>query len=174
MLEPILNRRSVRFYKDQPISDDDIALVLKAGFCAPSAHNERRWHVVVVKDQERRDKMAGIHRWAKMLSRVPVVIVVAIDRGESEFDHFWIEDGAAFMENMLIQATELGLGSCWVGIRGVMMDGIDAEKTIREACDLPDHFGIVALTPLGYAARHPGPHEPALPDGRVHYESYNS
>ena len=49
MLEAIRNRRSVRFYRDTPVSDADIEEVLKAGFCAPSGHNERAWHVIVVR-----------------------------------------------------------------------------------------------------------------------------
>ncbi len=167
MLEAIRNRRSVRFYKDTPVSDEDIELVLKAGFCAPSAHGNAPWHAIVLKDQEARNKIGSIHKWTKIVARAPVAIVVCIDR--SGFDHFWIEDGSAFMENMLIQATELGLGSCWIGLQGLHVEGVDAEAVVREVCGLPEHFGVVAMTPLGYAARHPGPHTPVLPEGRVRY-----
>ena len=167
MLEAIANRRSVRFYKQDSVSDEDIALVLKAGFCAPSAHGQSPWHAVVVKDQAARDTLAGIHDWTKIIARVGVVIVVCVDR--SGFDHFWVEDGSAFMENMLIQAASMGLGTCWVGIHGLNKDGQDAEAIIRKLLGLPDHFGVVGITPLGYASRYPGPHEPKLPEGRVHY-----
>lgn len=170
MLEAIRNRRSVRFYKDQPVSDELIEEVLKAGFCAPSAHAGAPWHVVVVEDQQAREEMAGIHRWTKILSRVPVVLVVCIDR--RDFDHFWVEDGSAFLENMLIQATELGLGTCWIGIQGVVEDGKNAEEIVRRACNLPDYMGVLGVTPLGYAARYPGPHEPKLLEGRVHYDRF--
>ena len=170
MLEAILNRRSVRFYNEDAVSDADVSEVLKAGFCAPSAHGASPWHVVVVKDQAVKDKLSTIHRWSKILSRVPVVIVVCVDR--SGFDHFWVEDGSAFMENMLIQATSLGLGTCWIGIQGLEADGGNAEDIVRKACDLPDNFGVLGITPLGYAARYPGTHEPELPEGRVHYDSY--
>lgn len=170
MLDAIKNRRSVRFYTDDPVSDEDIAEVLKAGFCAPSAHGLAPWHVVVVKDQATKDVLAGIHEWTKILARVPVVIIVCVDR--SEHDYFWIEDGSAFMENMLIQASEMGLGTCWVGIEGVVKDGKDAEETVRKACGLPEQFGVMGITPLGHSARYPGPHDPKLPDGRVHHESF--
>jgi nitroreductase len=62
----------------------------------------------------------------------------------------------------------MGLGTCWIGIHGIKPEGVDAEAVIRETLGLPDHFGIVAITPLGHAARYPGPHEPKLPEGRVH------
>ena len=172
MLEAIKNRRSVRFYKDEPVSDVDIAEVLKAGFCAPSSHNSKPWHVIVVKDQEIRDKLSKIHRWSKIIARVPVVLIVCVEK--KGFDHFWIEDGAALMENMLIQASEMGLGTCWIGIRGLKSDEVDAEAVIREVCSLPENFGVVGITPIGYSSRYPGAHEPEIMEGRVHLDSFGN
>ena len=63
----------------------------------------------------------------------------------------------------------MGLGSCWIGIQGLSKDGRDAEAIVRKLLALPDHFGVLGLTPLGYPARYPGPNEPKLPEGRVHY-----
>ncbi len=171
MLPAILNRRSVRFYRDTPVGEEQIEEVLKAGFCAPNAHAAFPWHVVVVRDQAKREALSGIHRWSRILSRVPVVLAVCVDKTKSE--HFWIEDGAAFLDHMLIQASEMGLGMCWIGIRGLQSEEANAEQMVREVCGLPDHLGVVALSPLGYPARHPGPHEPKLPDGRVHYDTYS-
>ncbi|MHB9038032.1 MAG: nitroreductase family protein [Armatimonadota bacterium] len=170
MLEAIQNRRSVRFYKDTPITNDQIEEVLKAGFCAPSAHGNAPWHAVVVKDQNVKDKLAAIHRWSKIVAKAPVVIVVCVDR--TGFDHFWVEDGAAFMENVLIQATEIGLSTCWAGLHGLEADGRQAEAIVRETLGLPDHFGVVAMTPLGYGARFPNPRKPKILDGRVHYDKF--
>ena len=160
MLEAIKNRRSIRLYTDDPVSDTDIEEVLKAGFCAPSGHGAKAWHVVVVRDQAAKDAMAGIHQWSKILARAPVVIVVCVDRSQTEL---WIEDGSAFMENMLIQATEMGLGTCWVMLRETEDDAA------HKALGLPKNLAVLAATPLGYPARHPGPHEPSIPEGRVRY-----
>ncbi len=103
MLDAILKRRSVRWYKPDPVSDEQIEEVLKAGFCAPSAHGASPWHAVVVKDEQIKEKLGSIHKWTKIVIKAPVAIVVCVDK--SGFDHFWIEDGSAFMENMLIQAA---------------------------------------------------------------------
>ena len=170
MLEAIKNRRSVRFYKPEPVSDEIIEEIIKAGFCAPSAHAAKRWHVIVVKDQAVKDQLAGIHPYSKVVGRAPVVFVVCVEHGD--FGYFWVDDGAAFMENMLIQATELGLGTCWIGIHGLESDGRNAEEIVRGACNLPDNFGVAALALLGYSARYPGAHEPAIPEGRVHYDRF--
>lgn len=171
MLPAIQNRRSVRFYKNEPVSDADITEVIKAGFCAPSAHAAFPCHVIVIKDQAAKDKLSGIHRWSKIVARAPIVLAVCVDRPKSE--RFWIEDGAAFMENMLIQATELGLGACWVGIRGLKNEDADAEQSVREVCNLPEHIGVICLMAVGHPARYPGPHEPKLPEGRVHYDRFS-
>lgn len=170
MLDAILNRRSVRFYRSDPVSDEDLSEVLKAGFCAPSAHGAAPWHVVVVKDPEVKAKLAAIHRWARFIDRAPVSIVVCVERGET--GHFWIEDAAVFMENMMIQATSMGLGSCWIAIRGAVDGEADAEAEVRKVCGLPDRFGVAAIMLLGYAARHPGPHDSSLPPARVHYDRF--
>lgn len=171
MLDAILNRRSVRAYRDTPISDEQIEDVLRAGFCAPSAHGNAPWHVVVVREQAAKDILASIHKWSRVVTRVPVAIVVCVDTSTA-FEHFWIEDGSAFMENMLIQATSMGLGTCWIGIQGLKVEGGEAEQIVRGALNLPDHFRVLAMTPLGIATRHPGPHEDKLPDDRVHYDSF--
>jgi len=146
------------------VSDADIEEVLKAGFCAPSGHNERAWHVIVVKDQAVKDQIARLHQWSKILARVPVVIVVCIDRTKQEL---WLEDGSAFMENMMIQAAEMGLGTCWV------MTKEEGMGVVHKALNLPEHLAVVASTPLGIPARQPGPHDPKLPEGRVHYETFS-
>ena len=172
ILDAIANRRSVRFYKNDPVSDEQIAEVLKAGFCAPSAHAGAPWNVLVIRDQAAKDELSAIHRWSRILARVPVAIVVCVDR--SGLDHFWVEDGSAFMENMLIQAASMNLGTCWIGIEGLALERSDAETIVRGICKLPEHFGVLGITPLGYPARYPGPHEPHLPEGRVHYGSYGN
>ncbi len=167
VIDAIVNRRSVRFYTKKIVPDEDIALVLKAGFCAPSAHGQSPWHAIVVKDQAARDALAAIHNWTKIIARVGVVIVVCVDR--SGLDHFWVDDGSAFMENMLIQAASMGLGTCWIGIHDLNKDGTDAERIVRKALGLPDHLGVLGITPLGHPSRYPGPRDPKLPEGRVHY-----
>jgi|YNPNPStandDraft_1061719.scaffolds.fasta_scaffold00136_6 nitroreductase len=172
VIEPILCRRSIRFYREEAIGDELVREVLEAGFCAPSAHGAAPWHAVVVRDQVLREKLASIHKWTRFIARAPVAIVVCVDR--TGFDHFWIEDGSAFMENVLIQATALGLGSCWIGIRGVVEDGKEAEKIVREVCGLPEYLGVVGIASLGWPARKPGPHIPCLPDGRVHTNRFGS
>ncbi|MCE5314517.1 MAG: nitroreductase family protein [Armatimonadota bacterium] len=170
MLDAIKNRRSVRFYRDTPVTDEQIEEVLKAGFCAPSAHANCKWHAVVVRDQDIKDKLGTIHRWSKIVMRAPVVIIVCVER--VGFDHFWVDDAAAFMENMLIQATDMGLSTCWVGLHGLEDADHYAEAMVRDMLGLPGNFGVLGMTALGYGARFPNPREPKLMEGRVHHDKF--
>ncbi|MGI6296074.1 MAG: nitroreductase family protein [Armatimonadota bacterium] len=164
MLEAIKNRRSVRFYRDTPVSDEQIEELLKAGFCAPSGHAANAWHVIVIRDQQIKDKLATLHRWSKILARAPVIIVVCVDREKQDL---WIEDGSAFMQNVLIQATEMGLGTCWV-----MMREEDEGGLVHQTLDLPANIAPVASAMVGYGARYPGPHDPVLPQDRIHKDRF--
>jgi nitroreductase len=172
MLEAIQNRRSIRFYRDTYVTDEQIAEILKAGFCAPSAHNRCQWHVVVIRDQETKEKLSAVHNWAKIVIKAPVVMVVCVER--TGFDHFWIEDGSAFTENMLVQATDMGLSTCWVGVQGLADGEFNAEAIVRDALDLPEQMGVVNMVTLGYGARFPKPREPKIPDGRLHYGKFGN
>lgn len=171
MLEAIKNRRSVRFFTEEAVTDEQVSEILLAGFCAPSAHNKAPWHAVLVRDQESKTKLATIHRWSRVVARSPVVIAVCVDK--TGLDLFWVEDGSAFIENMMIQAADMGLGTCWIGVKGIPRDERnDAEAVVRETLGLPEHFGVVALMLLGHAKRVPDYREPAIPADRVHIESY--
>ncbi len=173
VIDAILNRRSVRAYRDIPVNDDQIEEVLKAGFCAPSAHGDAPWHVVVVKERRAKEILASIHKWSRVVTRVPVAIVVCVDT-TAGMSHFWIEDASAFMENVLVQAAAMGLGTCWIGIQGLKVDAGDAEQIVRDALGLPERVRVLAMTPLGVPARHPGPHTPGLPAERVHYDRFGN
>lgn len=173
VIEAILNRRSVRAYRDTPVSDEQVEEVLKAGFCAPSAHGDAPWHVVVVREQQAKQILASIHKWSRVVTRVPVALVVCVDT-TAGMSHFWIEDASAFLENVLIQAASMGLGTCWIGIQGLKVENGDAEQIVREALGLPEHFRVLAMTPLGVPARHPGSHRADIPAGRVHYEAFGN
>lgn len=170
-IEAIRKRRSIRSYRPKPVPDDVINEVVEAGFCAPAAHGKQPWHVVVVKDAEVRRRLAGTHEWAKFIDQAPVAIAICVDRNES--DTFWVEDGSAFMENLMLAARAEGLGTCWIGIRGAVYNGVDSEKTVREILGIPDHIGVLAITPLGYPTEEAPTHDLRVPASRVHIDRFH-
>lgn len=153
MLEAISKRRSIRFFKDEVVPDNQITEIIKAGFYAPSGHANRKWHVVAVKDKEILEKLSNIHKYTKFMKKASFAVVVCVE--QSDVDTFWLEDGSAFMENMLLQAADMDIGSCWIGIQGVFNDGIDATATIRELFSIPDNIYILGMSAFGYPARYP-------------------
>jgi nitroreductase len=185
VFEAIHKRRAVRLYRPDPVSRETIMKVLDAANWAPSAMNRQQWEFVVVtgpKILEMADSywpvveeyaknwdsmpMRGslsrddFIRFAKTYGGAPVVIVVLTDPGETpDFRKANIESASAAMENLLLAATALGLGTCWM--TGPLRD----EKGVRSILSIPDNKEIVAVTPLGYPESVPGDqprHDPGL------------
>lgn len=169
MIDAIKNRYSCRSYSSDPVSDEDVQQIVEAGLHAPSGVNYRPFHIVVVRDQGTREKLSQTHEYASFCADSPVVFVVCGDEEQSE--HWWPEDCAAVIENMLLQATDLGLGTCWIGIRGGETRGYDRENHVREVIGAPDEIRISALISCGYPDGTPSPKPPG-PMENVHHDSW--
>lgn len=162
----IEKRRSIRRYKDEDVSEEQIEEILRAGFFSPSASNKRPWHFVVVKDDETKNKLAETHKYSSMVGDAPVVIVVCAD--EEEASH-WIEDASIATEHMHLKTTEMGLGSCWVQVRGDR----EREDHVSDLIDLPEEVRVLCMLPIGYPAKEKEPHdEEIVHEDRLHWESY--
>ncbi len=151
----IAARHSVRTYKPDPIPDELIAQCLEAARLAPSWRNGQCWRFFVIKDKATIEKLAlqrvygyPINAWLKS---APVVVVACADPRESG-QHgdlpYWAVDTAIAMEHLVLAATALGLGTCWIG-------GFD-EKIVRTLLGVPEPIRVVAYTPLGYPAEREG------------------
>ncbi len=159
MLEAIRERYSCRSFKDEPVAEADLREVLSAGFCAPSGHNARPWHFVVVTDAAKRKELSEVHQWARMCAQAPMVLAVCADRAKAP--DWWLDDSAAAIENMLIQAQDLGFGTCWIGIHAAKTpDGGSRQGYVRRVLGIPEEMTVVGLVALG----HPGAAGPERPD----------
>ena len=116
--EAIRARRSVRKYKEgAEVSDEQIRQLFEAAMLAPSAANGRPWEFVVVKGREAMEELAKAHGIARMLSTASCCIVVCgLPDASERAKHFFPQDCAAATENILLQAVELGLATCWCGV----------------------------------------------------------
>jgi nitroreductase len=141
----IFKRRSIRKYLDSDVSDEMVEEIIKAGMAAPSAGDERPWHFIVVRNKSTMLEFPKFHQYAQMLKNAPVAIVVCGDLNRQAYEGFWIQDCSAAIQNMLLQVTEMGLGSVWVGI---YPDKKRVEKT-KELLDLPENIVPVAVLPIG-------------------------
>ncbi|MEM3616695.1 MAG: nitroreductase family protein [Candidatus Bathyarchaeia archaeon] len=139
VFEAVQVRRSVRAYQPTPVPKEKLLRVLEAGRLAPSAGNIQPWHFIVVTDAEKRERLAQA-RFAKFLKEAPVVIVGCGDQRASP--KWFGVDVAIAMQNMVLTATSMGLGTCWVG-------SFD-ESQVRELLKIPENSRVVALLALGY------------------------
>lgn len=149
--EAIKQRRSVRVFTDDAVSARDIDALVAAAQAAPSAGNRQAWHLVVIRDAELRHRIATEAANQPFIATAPVVLVFCVepelnrDRYAERGLHLYcIQDAAAAIENVLLTATELGLGTCWCG-------GFDEAKA-AEILELPDARRPVAIVPVGHAA----------------------
>jgi nitroreductase len=138
ILELIKTRRSVRQYKDKEVSEDDLLKVLEAGRWAPSAVNRQPWHFVVVKDKSIRDQLSK-SPFAEQISQAPISFVVCADESRSRWAQI---DCALAIENIMLEAHSLGLGTCYVG-------GFNEER-VKEILEIPERWKPIGIITLGY------------------------
>ena len=152
VFEAIQKRKSIRRYKEKPIPEELIEKILDAGKKAPSAGNIHPEIFVVVKEQEVKEKIASAALNQTFITKSPTVIVVCADVEKSERYYgmrgrnlYCIQDTAAAIENMLLLAAALGIGSCWVGAYD--------EHKISGILNLPENVRPLAIIPFGYPGR---------------------
>ena len=168
VFEAIQKRRSVRKYQNQPVEKEKIAKVLEAARLGPSAANSQPCHFIVVTDSKVRESLRDAYN-ADWFLKAPVIIVVCANPKESwrrrDGDEYWKVDGAIAMQNLILTATELGLGTCWV----VSFD----EKELKKSLNIPKDFKVVAMTPLGFPDEIKGPVTDRKPlEAMVHSEKW--
>lgn len=147
--ELLVNRRSIRRYTDQPIDPDDVRLILEAGLMAPTSKNCRPWQFVVVEDKDMLERLSNCKDMgAGPVAKCPLAIVVAVDATKSDP---YIEDASIAAAYMQLQAADLGLGSCWIQVRGrFTADGVPAEEYVQEALGIPETFPVICILTVGH------------------------
>ena len=137
--ETIINRRSVRKFQSKPVSDEDLKIIIEAGRQAPSAANRQPWHFVVVKNEDQRQKLAEACSGQTWLADAAVIIAGV---GKPDVSEKWYPvDVAIAMQNMILAATSLGYGTCWIG-------AFDHDR-VKSVLGIPENLTVVALTPVG-------------------------
>ncbi len=174
LFELLAARRSVRQYTEEPVSRKALEKIVAAGLMAPSSKNLHSTELLVVEDRSVVKAMARCKpHFAQMLEQAPAAIVV-MGRLDS---HAWVEDASAALMAMMLQATELGLGSCWVQVRhmtagkkGVDGQYLSSHQYLAELLELPEGVEVEAILALGHRVQKQRPRtlEEARPE-RVHW-----
>jgi nitroreductase len=149
--EAIKKRRSVRDYTDAPVPEDKLLRVLDAGRLAPSGGNRQAWKFVVVRDSQKRQKLAQAASGQTFVAKAPVVIA-AVATVPERIQQCGVSasavDLAIAVDHMTLAAVDEGLGTCWIGAF--------SQEEARDVLDVPAKYQIVALLPLGFSKQPEG------------------
>ena len=163
--EVLLKRRSIRKFTDEPVSEEDVLKLLHAGMSGPSACNRTPWEFFVVTNPEILEKLRKSARYSKI--KAPLAIVVCGNLSKAlplQLSPFWIQDCSAATENILLEATELGLGTVWCGVHPMKR----AEKNVSEALSLSEKLVPLNIIHIGHPAEFPEPRD-QFNEKKVHY-----
>ena len=149
----IATRYSVRAYRPDPVEDEKLQIVLDAARLAPTAANRQPIQLVVMRTHGREKEIGKIYRrpWFVQAPLVIAVCAISSQAWVREGDRFnaRLIDAAIVADHLILAATNLGLGTCWVAAFNV--------EAARSVLQLPDEAEPVIFTPLGYPADEPGP-----------------
>jgi len=166
--ELIAKRYSVRAYRSDPVEDEKLQAVLEAARLAPTAANRQPIQVVVMHTAGREKEIGKIYRRPWFVQAPMVIAICAISslawvRESDRFNARFI-DAAIVADHLILAATNLGLGTCWIAAFNV--------EAARSVLQLPDEAEPVIFTPLGYPAEAPGPKIRKPLDELVRYEHW--
>lgn len=161
----IENRYSCRRFRKQTLTREQIRTVIKAGMQAPSARNEQPWEFIAVTRKDTLSKMAEASSHAGCLREAAAAVLVIADQKRAGDGAWWIQGISACIENMLLKAFEIGLGSVWLG----MYPRKERVDHLRSIFQLPDDLIPVAVIPLGYPLK-AGEAQNRYKEDRIHWE----
>lgn len=154
-IENIMTRTSIRQYKDQPVEQEKIDIMLKAAMAAPTAVNLQPWHFIVITDKNTLKLLSG-----QQPNNAPLMIAVCGDTdkttmpdGKGKLPDFWVQDVSAATENLLLAAHAQGLGAVWTGVYPAM----ERVAEVANVLNCPNNIIPLAVVRIGYPDESPEP-----------------
>ncbi len=167
--ELMRKRRSVRSFSDEPVSSEDVEAVLQAGRLAPSASNRQPWHFIVIRDANRREKLAEICGGQEFVGEAPVIIVPVAtepDRVMTCEIPAYAVDLSIAVTQMILEAAERDLGTCWIGYFN--------QDEAKEILEVPQQYKVFTVLPLGHPADEPKDKNRKALEDIVSYETFGN
>lgn len=147
----VQRRRSHRRFTDELVAAEDLQLILRAALMSPTSMGRRNWHFAIVDNPADIEKLSDAKDMGSQFMRgAPLAIVVM---GNPKDNDCWVEDCSIAAISMQYQAEDLGLGSCWVQMRGRgLADGHTANEVIHGILGLPEELEVLCVLAIGHAA----------------------
>lgn len=155
----LISRRSIRKYTDEAISPEAVKQILEAALISPTSKNCTCWEFIVVEGEEELKRLSQCkEHGAKPIAGAKLAIIVMADTTKSDV---WIEDASIASTIIQLQAQDLGLGSCWIQLRGrYRADGVSAQEFISEIYGVPEHIAVEAVISIGHKDEERKPYNP--------------
>jgi len=173
LFEAINKRRSIRNYSEEPVEWDKVVKILESAIRAPSSGNVQNWRFVIVTDKKLRSKLAEASLQQYWMENAPIHIIVCSDNfeikklyGERGEKLYSIQNCAAAIQNMLLTATALGLGSCWVGAF--------EDEAVARILGISGDVTIQAIITIGYTHEKPMPPMHLTLEDVCYFEKYKN
>jgi nitroreductase len=162
-IDKILNRRSIRRYKKEPVPDGVKAKILEAGRLAPSAANRQPWHFVVCEDPAAKEKLSK-GRWSGFIKDSSFSVIGISLPFDKTSKKFGVIDTTIALQNMVLAAEVQGVGSCWVGDY--------KEEEVKKDFGIPKEATVVCIISFGIPDEKPGPRKSKLLTDMVHKDNW--
>ena len=153
-IENIMTRTSIRQFKEQPVEQEKVDIMLKAAMAAPTAVNLQPWHFIVITDKKAIGLLSG-----NQPTNAPLLIAVCGNTDKTTMENgntlpdFWVQDVSAATENLLLAAHALGLGAVWTGVYPVM----ERTAEVANVLNCPPNIIPLAVVRIGYPDESPKP-----------------
>ncbi|MDD3170824.1 MAG: nitroreductase family protein [Bacilli bacterium] len=145
-MEVINLRRSIRTYSEEPLKKEEIEAIIRAAMQAPSARNQQPWNFLIVQNRELLKKYANMSSSARSLIDAPCAIIFLTDKRNLKTEAMYPQDMSASIENALLMATSLKIGSCWCGI----YPNKERMDMIKNVFSIPEYLEPFAIVGFGY------------------------
>ena len=161
-LDIFKDRISVREYGDKPVEKEKLEKIVDAGRFAATARNEQPWEFVVATGKDKIRELAAITDHGKFMSGAAASIAVFCKDTK-----YYLEDGSAATENILLAAAALGLGACWIA-----GDKKHYAPAIAKALGVPENYKLISIISLGYPKEKPQLHQKRALNEVIHWEKF--
>lgn len=168
----VQQRRSHRKFTAEEIDGEDVKMILRAGLMSPTSKGQRAWQFVVVDNKADLEKLSDAKDLGSAFIKDAAMAIVVL--GDPMQNDCWVEDGSIAAITMQYQAEELGIGSCWVQMRGRgLSDGTTADMVIQGVLGIPENLSCLCVLALGRKADERKPqNEDKLKWENVHVDKY--
>ena len=147
----VQQRRSHRKFTAEEIDGEDVKMILRAGLMSPTSKGQRAWQFVVVDNKADLEKLSDAKDLGGAFIKDAAMAIVVL--GDPMQNDCWVEDGSIAAITMQYQAEELGIGSCWVQMRGRgLSDGTTADMVIQGILGIPENLSCLCVLALGRKA----------------------